>query len=64
MKNRNPYIVEGTIKNGTVRYKSHRPKIKSTARNWIENIFCTVLFFGVGLLWIYIFFGLGFFEAL
>tara|TARA_R100000900_G_C3262711_1_gene149924 strand:+ start:345 stop:515 length:171 start_codon:yes stop_codon:yes gene_type:complete len=33
-------------------------------RDWIENIFCTVLFFAVAALWIYIFFGLGFFEAL
>ena len=64
MKKRNPYIVEGTIKNGTVRYKSHRPKVKSTTQNWIENIFCTALFFAVVGLWIYIFYGLGFFEAL
>lgn len=61
MKKRNPYIVEGTIKNGTVRYKTFKD---TTVRDWIENIFCVVLFFAVAALWIYIFFGLGFFEAL
>ena len=57
MKKQNRYIVEGTIKNGTVRYKAK-------TRDWLENIFCVVLFFAIAALWIYIFYGLGFFEAL
>ena len=40
------------------------PKKGNQMRDWIENIFCVVLFFATAALWIYIFYGLGFFEAL
>lgn len=60
MKKKNPYIVEGTIKNGTVRYKTYKP----TIRDWLENIACLLIIICMLALWIYIFYGLGFFEAL
>lgn len=61
MRKRNPYIVEGTIRKGTVRYRTFKD---TTVRDWIENIACLLIIICMLALWIYILFGLGFFEAL
>jgi len=60
MKKRNPYIVEGTIKNGTVKYKAYKPTIKSL----LADAVCILLIILMLIFWICILFGLGFFEAL
>lgn len=60
MKKRNPYIVEGTIKKGTVKYRSIKPTIKSL----LADAACILLIILMLIFWIYIFYGLGFYKAL